>query len=103
LRHLTVGDFYPLLPYTLQPDQWIGYQFHRDDLDEGLALVFRREKSPYAAVDVRLQGLKPRQLYEVAFVDGGPSRRVTGEELARPLRVSIDRCPGSAMIRYRKP
>jgi alpha-galactosidase len=101
LRHLTVGDFYPLLPYTLQPDQWIGYQFHRDDLDEGLALAFRREKSPYAAVDVRLQGLKPKQVYELTFADGGPARRATGEELARPLRITIDRCPGSAMIRYK--
>ncbi len=101
LRHLTVGDFYPLLPYTLEADQWIGYQFHREDLDEGLMLVFRREKSPYAAVDVALRGLTPKRLYELTFADGGPPRRATGEELARSLRITIDRSPGSSLIRYR--
>jgi len=102
LRHLTVGDFYPLLPYTLEPDQWIGYQFHRDDLDEGLVLLFRREKSAYAAADVSLHGISPKQVYELTFADGGGSRRLSGEELSRKLRITIDRCPGSAMVVYKR-
>jgi hypothetical protein len=63
--------------------------------------VFRREKSAYAAVDVALCGLKPKQLYELTFADGGPQRRATGEELAGALRITIDSCPGSVLIRYR--
>ncbi len=101
LRHLTVGDFYPLLPYTLEADQWIGYQFHRNDLDEGLVLAFRREKSAYASVDVALRGLHAQQTYELTGTVDGEPRRATGEELAHRLRIAIDRCPGSVLIRYK--
>lgn len=102
VRHLTSGDFYPLLPYTLEADQWIGYQFHRDDLDDGLVLAFRREKSAYASVDVALRGLRPQQTYELTCSDDSQSRRATGAELAHRLRIAIDRCPGSVLIRYKR-
>jgi len=105
LRPLTVGDFYPLLPYSLERSHWMAYQFHRDDLQEGMALVFRRAASPYAAVDVALRGLEPERQYEVTCEGlaepGDLAGRKTGHALGRKLRVTIDRAAGSALIRYR--
>ena len=43
VRHLFDGDFFPLTPYSPNPAYWLGWQFHRDDLDEGVAVIFRRK------------------------------------------------------------
>jgi hypothetical protein len=102
LRHLAVGDFYPLTDYSLGPKEWIGYQFHRDDLGEGMVLLFRRDKSRYAAMDVALQGLSQSQLYELTNADTGKTVRLTGKELSQPLQVTIDKAPGSALLTYKK-
>ena len=102
LRHLVVGDFYPLMDYSVGLKDWTGYQFHRDDLGEGMALVFRRQKSPYVAAEIRLQGLSPDQIYELKFEDTGEIRRGTGMELSQPIRARIENAPGSWMITYKK-
>jgi len=39
-----IGDFYPLFPHLESEDVWFGCQFHRPDLEAGMALLFRREK-----------------------------------------------------------
>jgi alpha-galactosidase len=101
LRHLAVGDFYPLLPYSISDSDWTGYQFHRDDLGEGMALLFRRKASPYLSVQIQLQGLKADQLYEMTFEDTGRQQELTGRELSKPLPITINKAPGSAMITYR--
>jgi alpha-galactosidase len=43
------GDYYPLTPYTPENDAWIGWQFDRPDLGEGMVEVFRRPDSIYEA------------------------------------------------------
>jgi len=43
LRRYFTGDFHPLGPYSTSGDAWMGWQFHRDDLGEGLVQVFRRQ------------------------------------------------------------
>ena len=102
LRHLMVGEFYPLTPYSLQPTDWMGYQFHRPDLGQGMAVMFRREESPFPSVEIALQGLLEDRTYELVFEDSGEKRVGAGEELLRPLRVTIDRAPGSALLVYRE-
>lgn len=99
-RHLFVGDFYPLMDYNLRPTDWTGYQFHRADLNEGVALLFRHSKSRYTGAEVMLQGLDPDCLYEVKFGNEAATRQLTGKELLR-LKVSIDQSPGSRLIHYR--
>lgn len=101
VRHLAVGDFYPLLPHSSDQAHWNAYQFHRADLAEGMALVFRSSASLYLAAEIKLRGLDPKQTYEVRFVDSRETRRMTGEELGQPMRVEIEKSPGSFMIRYR--
>jgi alpha-galactosidase len=100
-RHLAVGDFYPLLPHSLDARQWIGYQFHRADLDEGAALLLRRESSPDRTVHIRLRGLRPDQTYEVLDHETARKSHKSGSELAKGLDVAVERAPGSALISYR--
>ena len=44
VRPFLIGDFYPLFPHLESEEVWFGYQFHRPDLEAGLALLFRREE-----------------------------------------------------------
>ena len=41
VRPLLSGDFYPLTECTLE-QPWLAYQFHRNDLNQGFALIFKR-------------------------------------------------------------
>ena len=101
-RHLTIGDFYPLMPYNVKPDGWMAYQFHRDDLNEGMALIFRHGKSPYVAIDIILKGLSAEVDYELTFQDTGKKITAKGSELSEPIRIIIEKAPGSSMITYKK-
>lgn len=102
LRHLAVGEFYPVTGHSLSAGDWIGYQLHRPDLGEGAVLLFRREESPYVSADIHLSGLSEEATYELTFADTGEKRRATGQDLAAPLRVTIDRPGSSILITYRK-
>jgi len=104
LRPLYLGDYYPLLPINLDERHWCGWQFDRAELGRGLAMLLRRSKSPYAAVDVSLRGLQADAMYEVTFsptYKSGPTKQMTGRQLAR-LRVTIEKAPGSMLVTYRK-
>lgn len=100
VRHLMIGAWYPLLPYSREPGDWIASQYHRPDLDEGMVLAFRRAESPQVSVDVRLQGLTPDKRYEVLHLDG--LKRVTsGRELMHRLEIALSDRPGTGLIKYR--
>jgi alpha-galactosidase len=100
--HCFEGDYYPLTPYSVAEDQWIGWQFHRPDLGEGIVQVFRRGKSVYESVRLQLRGLDPKATYVVTDQDEGKPRRMTGKALGKPgLLVKIASQPGSALVRYR--
>jgi alpha-galactosidase len=101
LRPLFSGDFYPLLDYTLASDAWIGYQFHREDLNQGMALLFRHQNSPQSFLDIQLRGLSTNLVYELKFRDSGETRILNGQILSQPLRVTITNAPGSVLLTYR--
>ena len=104
LRPLYLGDYYPLLPINLDERHWCGWQFDRPELGRGLAMLLRRSKSPYTAVDVSLRGLQPDAMYDVTFsptYKPGSTRQMTGRQLAR-LRVTVEEAPGSMLVTYRK-
>lgn len=96
------GDYYPLMPYTLSNDQWIAWQFHRPDLDEGTVQVFRRADSPYESVRLPLHGLQRDARYRVTDLDEpGRPTELTGHELMTSgLPVVILNKPGTAFIVY---
>jgi alpha-galactosidase len=102
LRHLLVGAWYPLLPYSRDPQSWLAMQWHRSDLDEGLVLVFRRAQSPLTCAEFRLNGLRPGRKYTVAEPDqAGPGAALSGEASAPPLAVELPLRPMSRLLHYR--
>jgi len=96
------GDYYPLTPYSLDDQRWIAWQFHRPAHGDGIVQAFRRAKSKQPVKVLRLGGLDPAGLYEVADIDAGTSRKITGKELTtRGLSVEIKHSPGAVVITYR--
>ncbi len=101
VRPYMLGDFYPLFPHLESEEAWFGYQFHRPDLEAGMALIFRREKCVAEAETAGLRGIDPGARYEVTFEDAGTTQTMTGAELAR-LKLTISQAPGSALVFYKK-
>jgi len=100
VRHFFYGDFYPLTPHSVTDDTWIAYQFHREDLRQGMVLAFRRPKCPVSTASLKLKGLLLTARYDVRFEDSGVTRIFTGKELADGLDVTIDKAPDSLLIIY---
>lgn len=100
IRHLLSGDYYPLTKCSLE-EPWIGYQFHRRDLDEGLVLLFRRE-CPYPMIDVSLRGLDPNAKYQLDFKGAGKQEVYTGKELNDSFAIQISKAPGAELVIYKR-
>jgi len=106
IRHLLSGDFYPLTPCSLE-EPWVGYQFHRNDLDEGFALLFRRSVSSKAvyplsdAFKLRLRGLNPQNRYNVHFERGNRDEMLTSDTLSKGIDITINEVPGVEMVIYK--
>ena len=98
------GDFYPLTPYSIEPAQWIGWQFHRPDRDAGMAQIFRRAESPYETARFKLAALDPNARYEVACLVDEPTPAVwSGRELREQgLRVILKEQPAAGVFVYRR-
>ena len=107
IRHLLCGDFYPLTPCSLD-EEWIGYQFHRSDLEEGVAFLFRRSGAhhgPFPASDVclaRLRGLDPAIRYRVRSERDDTVQTLMGEALAKGVEAIVREAPGAEMISYER-
>ena len=97
------GDYYPLLPYSVKQDRWIGWQFHRPDRDDGLIEVFRRPESGEQTRLLRPGGLDPAAQYELHDLDRPTAERRGGKDLIEHgLRVTIDKKPGAVVILYKR-
>ena len=102
LRHLIVGDWYPLLPYSRLATDWMAMQWHRPDLGAGIVLVFRRAESPYPIAELALRGLETGATYELASERTGVATRATGDVLLRAFTVEMPERRSSDMIIYRR-
>jgi alpha-galactosidase len=97
-----LGDYFPLTPYSLELDQWIAWQFDRQELGGGVVQAFRRNASPVASMTFHLNGLDPAVQYEVKNFDAEESTEVSGKQLMETgLTVEIRDKPGAAVIVYR--
>ncbi|MDI9603612.1 MAG: alpha-galactosidase [Acidobacteriota bacterium] len=100
---MMMGDYYPLTEYSLANDVWIGWQFDLPDEGRGVIQVFRHADSIYQAAQLPLRGLDPSARYEVADVDTGEARVLTGAELIETgVPVRIDTRPGALLLEYRR-
>lgn len=95
------GDFYPLTPYNREEDNWIAWQFHRQDRKAGVVQAFRRGKSETAEKTFRLCGLDPDAKYRIQDLDKDSTVIILGRELLdKGLTVTIPARPGAAMLLY---
>ena len=94
---LLLGDYYPLTPYSLDKTSWIAWQFHREDLNEGVVQAFRRPEASNETLTVKLCGLDPQRRYEIENLDGGKEVR-TGVELMRGHDITLREKPAAAVF-----
>lgn len=99
VRPYMMGDFYPLFPHDPGEAVWYGYQFHRPDLDAGMAIVFRRKDSPDESKEIILHGIDEKTKYEVVDQDSGAKTMLNGRS---PIRIEIREKPGAIILFYSK-
>ncbi|HOC03232.1 MAG TPA: alpha-galactosidase [bacterium] len=102
IKEFFTGNFYLLLPLTISYHDWCAWQFHREDLDSGIAVFFRRHESPFPAIETSLREVKPDQDYDVSISPDfteKPRKRIKGQKLLN-LKITIRQSPGSVLLRY---
>lgn len=101
-RHLLIGAWYPLLPYSRDPMAWMASQYHRPDLQQGIILVFRHTESPYRTVEISLHDLDPKAKYSLIYTSSGEKISINGASLMTSFIITLnDRC-SSELIIYSK-
>ena len=102
-RKFFLGDYYPLLSFSLANDGWAAWQYDRPDLGEGMIVALRRPASPFSAMTAPLHALDPDARYELRDVDSGAVHVQTGKDLVeKGFQLEIDARPGSKIVAYRK-
>jgi alpha-galactosidase len=92
-------DYYPLTPYTLELDQWIGWQFNRPEQGDGLVQAFRRGNNEEQTKIFRLHGLDPAAQYKVRNFDVEGSTKSFGKDLMeKGLTVQMKNKPAAVVI-----
>jgi alpha-galactosidase len=98
-----MGDYYPLTPYDIDSQSWIGWQFDTPERGEGVVQMFRRSESPYESIRVKLRGLDASAVYVLTNLDVPGTREIAGGELMeKGLSIAIEDAPGSAIVTYKK-
>ena len=81
----------------------MAWQFDRPDLGDGMVQAFRRDKSDYETVRVKLHGLEADAVYVLTDLDLPGISELTGRELTdRGLPVTIQNRRGAAIITYHR-
>src|SRR5687768_10713094 len=102
LRELFTGAWYPLLPYSRRPTDWMASQYHRPDLGKGVILMFRHAESPERTVNVALRGLNADTTYEIARDDAAETMRLIGADLMQRFELTLESRNPSGLIVYQK-
>jgi alpha-galactosidase len=97
------GDYYPLTKCGPSKEAWIAWQFDSPERGAGFVQAFRRSECIYEASRLKLRGLDPKARYRLTRFDSSEQSEATGRELLeKGLRVSIDKVPGEAVIKYQR-
>ena len=104
LRPYYYGDYYPLSGIKdLTGDHiWLAYQLNRPENQDGLVMVFRREKALEETITLQLHGLEQGDDYELYYEDYGVKSIKKGSELMDGLAVTISSRPSSLLISYKR-
>lgn len=107
VRAFLSGDFYPLTPISLD-GTWMGYQYHRADLDGGFAVIFKRSDSSQDifpagnTFNLQLRGLDRAAKYRTRFESNTTEKTVAGEELRGGINISLGKAPSAELITYNR-
>jgi len=116
VRPYYYGDYYPLLPCSLNSDcdtdpskersaafEWAAWQFNRPETGDGMIQAFRRDEDAEPARNLVLRGLDPAATYEVTDLDSKTPKRISGKDLMlHGLHVEIAAKRGAAIILYKR-
>ena len=116
VRPYYYGDYYPLLPCSLNSDcstdpskersaafEWAAWQFNRPELGDGMIQAFRRDEDAESTKNLVLRGLDPAATYEATDLDTKTTKRVSGKDLMQSgLRVELATKRSAAIILYKK-
>ena len=101
VRPLLSGDFYPLTECTLDRP-WLAYQFHRTDLNQGFALIFKRTAAEGETFRFAPKGLDPEARYSLRCEGSGVKAIHTGAELAKGVELTLKKTPEAELVIYEK-
>ncbi len=105
-RKYWLGDFYPLTPASKSLEQIVVYQFHRQDLKEGIIYAFRRPECEYMGIIIAPYALSSSATYEFEFIDDSLRRKrqtIKGEDLLKKgLEIRLPMKRSSLIIRYKE-
>jgi alpha-galactosidase len=116
VRPYYYGDYYPLLPCSLNSDcnsdpskersaafEWAAWQFNRPELGDGMIQAFRRDEDTETTKNLVLRGLDPAATYEVTDLDTKTAKKISGKDLMRSgLPVEIATKRSAVIILYKK-
>jgi alpha-galactosidase len=98
-----LGDYYPLMPYSIADNTWLAWQFDQPEQGKGMIQAFRRNNSDEQSKSFHLRGLRASAKYEIRNIDEENSTRITGRELMeKGLTVEIKDKPGAVVITYKE-
>jgi hypothetical protein len=97
IRPYMLGDFFPLFSHSIADSSWYGYQLHREDLQAGAIVLFRRSRS-LAEQAVTLHGVAAGKELEMFSENSGKTQMQIGPD----LKVSITDVPGSEIMFYKQ-
>lgn len=103
-EELLLGDFYPLLAWSLAKDVWVAWQYDRPEQGRGLVQAFRRAECPYETARLKLRGLEPDARYRVSDLDRPDVQQQFGgrELMERGLPVLLSELRTSALVTYQR-
>lgn len=97
------GDYWPLTPYSVSKEKWIGWQFNRANEGDGCVQVFRRERCDSYHLKVKLRGLAPDDTYLISDFDSPEKKQFPGKELMEEgLDIQVLQKPGAAVLIYKR-
>jgi alpha-galactosidase len=103
IQRLYEADYYPLTVYSLKPDVWMAWQYHRPESGEGFVQAFRREESKSETQTYPLHGLDPQATYSLTDWDRPGERCLSGRELMQTgIEIKLPAPHSATVLVYRR-
>lgn len=100
VRHLFQCDYYPLTDWSIDPEQFLAFQFHSPEFQEGIVQAFHGGSEAAKSITVKLKGLSREDRFRVGDWDAPDNERVlSGKELME-LGIEIAGSTGDRAVVY---